>query len=158
MQISIFFSSQNNAADLSKTSLEEELGIDQVSELCSALGLENYKMVFVINTSLNMSLGKCCAQTAHAALAIVNDNIVKDRFVSAYHQWALNGGTKIVLAGDSEKQLKQLKEQADAQNLLNQIIQDAGRTEIAPGSTTVLVVFGSVSDVDKVTGHLRLLK
>ena len=115
-------------------------------------------MVFVINTSLNMSLGKTCAQTAHAALAIVNEQIVKDKFVSAYHQWIVNGATKIVLAGESTRQLDQLKEQADALNLPNEIIRDAGRTEIEPGSKTVLVVFGSVAEVDKVTGHLRLLK
>ena len=115
-------------------------------------------MVFVINGELRMSLGKCCSQTAHAALAVVNELIVKDRFVSAYHQWIINGGTKIVLAGESTKQLEQLKERADALNLPNEIIRDAGRTEVEPGSKTVLAIFGSVSEVDKVTSHLRLLK
>lgn len=150
--------SQNNAADLAKTSLEEDLGFEQINDLFPAITLEDYKMVFVINTSLGMSLGKCCSQTAHAVLAIVNDNIIKDRFVSAYHQWIMNGGTKIVLAGESTKQLDALKEKADALSLPNQIIRDAGRTEIEPGSKTVLVVFGSVEEVDKVTGGLRLLK
>jgi peptidyl-tRNA hydrolase len=33
---------------------------------------------------------------------------------------------------------------------------DAGRTEVAPGSETVMAVFGAVSAVDRVTGHLHL--
>ena len=61
-------------------------------------------------------------------------------------------------AGESTKQLEQLKERADALNLPNEIIRDAGRTEVEPGSKTVLAIFGSVSEVDKVTSHLRLLK
>lgn len=37
------------------------------------------------------------------------------------------------------------------------LIQDAGRTQIAPGSRTVLGVGpGSVELVDQITGHLKL--
>ena len=38
------------------------------------------------------------------------------------------------------------------------IVQDAGRTQVEPGSETVLAVGpGPVSDVDKITGKLKLL-
>lgn len=157
--------SNPNAVDLCKTTLEEDLGIETVNQLYSEINLndrsaelnENYKMVFVINTSLNMSLGKTCSQTAHAALAIIND-IVKERFIAGYQKWIMTGETKIVLAAESTQQLEQLKEQAASLGLANQIITDAGRTEISSGSKTVLALFGSIEQVDKVTGHLKLLK
>lgn len=45
---------------------------------------------------------------------------------------------------------------AEKSGLLFSTIEDAGLTQIPAGSRTVLAVFGSVSDVDAVTGHLRL--
>ena len=140
-----------NPIELSKTTLEEELGIEILNTLCKEVNLdeafhslnEDFKMVFVLNTSLNMSLGKCCAQTAHAALAIIKrliddfqnvSNVPIDRYFDGYRKWTINGETKIVLAGESTQHLEQLKAQADSLNkTLSEIIQDAGRTEIEPG-------------------------
>ncbi len=51
-----------------------------------------------------------------------------------------------------------LQAQAISLGLCAQVIHDAGRTQIASGSATVLGVGpGPKSVIDKVTGHLKLL-
>ena len=50
-----------------------------------------------------------------------------------------------------------LQAQAMSLGLCARTIQDAGRTQIAAGSTTVLGVLGPKQVVDQVTGHLKLL-
>lgn len=50
-----------------------------------------------------------------------------------------------------------LQAQAISLGLCVRVIQDAGRTQIASGSRTVLGVLGPKSVVDSVTGRLKLL-
>lgn len=51
-----------------------------------------------------------------------------------------------------------LADQATACGLPSYIVHDAGRTQIAAGSQTVLAIGpGYKSDIDRVTGHLGLL-
>ena len=44
-----------------------------------------------------------------------------------------------------------------AAGVVSTIISDAGRTQVAAGSVTVAAFLGRKSDVDAVTGHLKLL-
>lgn len=58
---------------------------------------------------------------------------------------------------DSEEALKEVAKQARAVGLLANTIQDAGRTQIEPGSKTVCAVGpGPAPLIDQVTGHLKL--
>lgn len=58
---------------------------------------------------------------------------------------------------DSEEEMLELASKARSQQLLVSIVQDAGRTQVASGSKTVLAVGpGPESLIDKVTGHLKL--
>ena len=52
----------------------------------------------------------------------------------------------------------QIKAKADEQGIPSYLVTDAGRTQIAPGSKTVLALgpWGK-SRLDKLTGHLALL-
>ncbi len=51
----------------------------------------------------------------------------------------------------------QLQKEARAQGMIACSIQDAGRTQIAAGSRTVLAIGpGPKSLIDKITGHLKL--
>lgn len=59
--------------------------------------------------------------------------IVSDRHINGYQNWILTGQAKIVLAGNSTRQLEELKEKAESLGLANQLIEDAGRTEIPSG-------------------------
>jgi len=68
------------------------------------------------------------------------------------------GQAKIAVQVKSEEELLVLQAQAMSLGLCARIIHDAGRTQIASGSATVLGVGpGPRSMVDKVTGGLKLL-
>jgi PTH2 family peptidyl-tRNA hydrolase len=57
----------------------------------------------------------------------------------------------------TEEDLQVLQAQAISLGLCARVIQDAGRTQIASGSRTVLGILGPKSVVDSVTGTLKLL-
>ena len=58
----------------------------------------------------------------------------------------------------TESLLGALAAQAGSLGLPWYFVADAGRTEVAPGTHTVLGIAGPVDTVNLVTGHLRLLK
>lgn len=65
---------------------------------------------------------------------------------------------KVALQVKSEEEMELLQAQAISLGLIAEVIQDAGRTQIAPGSHTVLGIGPAPrSIVDKVTGGLKLL-
>merc|ERR1712046_149523 len=65
---------------------------------------------------------------------------------------------KVTLRVDSLEQLLELEKAAHKRGLVAESIQDAGHTEIDPGTTTVLAVGPALNkDVDAVTGHLKPL-
>ena len=59
---------------------------------------------------------------------------------------------------DSLEKLYEIKSAADANRLVNSVITDAGRTEIAPGTVTCIGI-GPTTDsvVDTITGDLSML-
>ena len=65
---------------------------------------------------------------------------------------------KIVLGCENEKELLDLKAKADENGVINYLVADAGRTQIAAGSITCCA-FGPdiVNNIDNITGKLRLL-
>jgi len=64
----------------------------------------------------------------------------------------------VALQVRSEEELETLQAQAVSLGLCAQIVHDAGRTQVASGSATVLGVGpGPKSVVDRVTGGLKLL-
>lgn len=72
--------------------------------------------------------------------------------------WEQSGQAKVTLKVASEEALRELAKAARAHGLGVSLIQDAGRTQIARGSTTVLGIGpGASGAIDKVTGHLSLL-
>lgn len=105
-----------------------------------------------------MGIGKTAAQVAHAALGL-NQLLMQNesRYAGSLICWAETGETKIVLKGESTAHLMQLEKSAMDSGLPVYLVQDAGKTQVPSGSTTVLSVFGRVDIVDSVTGSLRLL-
>ena len=58
---------------------------------------------------------------------------------------------------DDESALMQVYKHARSLGIISNVIQDAGRTQIARGSKTVCAVGpGPTKLIDKVTGHLKL--
>ncbi|GAB5367398.1 hypothetical protein AAMO2058_001226700 [Amorphochlora amoebiformis] len=115
-----------------------------------------YKMVICVRTDLKMGTGKIAAQAAHGAVAMV----MKMMSTSSKHLdlWIREGQKKICLKINSEEKLEELKRSAVKLGIPQTSIQDAGKTQVKAGTTTVLVVGPAPSkDVDKVTGNLKLL-
>lgn len=63
----------------------------------------------------------------------------------------------MVLGVDTRSELIALAQQAEAASLHSYAVHDAGRTEVAAGSLTVLGIGGFSEVVDTITGDLRTL-
>ncbi|EPS28972.1 hypothetical protein PDE_03918 [Penicillium oxalicum 114-2] len=118
---------------------------------------EEVKLVLVVRTDLGMTKGKIAAQASHATLACYKYFITHQPDSPILRRWEQGGQAKIALQIKSEEDLLLLQAQAMSLGLCARVIQDAGRTQIASGSRTVLGVLGPKSVVDGVTGHLKLL-
>ncbi|KIM84543.1 hypothetical protein PILCRDRAFT_96705 [Piloderma croceum F 1598] len=101
-----------------------------------------------------MSVGKIAAHhatlTCYQTLSASNPALIR--------QWERMGQTKVALKCDSEDELLLLQAKAKSLNICARSIQDAGRTQIAAGSRTVLGIGpGPVRLINQVTSKLRLL-
>ncbi|KAI1639331.1 peptidyl-tRNA hydrolase PTH2-domain-containing protein [Biscogniauxia mediterranea] len=132
---------------------------------------EECKLVLVVRTDLGMTKGKIAAQCSHATLACykalsqragagagagAGDDAAAA--ASILRRWERLGQAKIAVQVKSEAELLGLMSRARGLGLAAEVIQDAGRTQIDPGSLTVLGVGpGPRSLVDQVTDGLKLL-
>lgn len=114
-----------------------------------------FKMVLVVRNDLKMGKGKVAAQCSHAAVSAYKQ--VQRRNPDLLKQWEYCGQPKVVVKAPDEDALIELLGQARDVGLPVSLIQDAGRTQIAPGSRTVLGIGPGPADlIDKVTGDLKL--
>lgn len=114
-----------------------------------------FKMILVVRNDLKMGKGKVAAQCSHAAVSAYKQ--VQRRNPELLKQWEYCGQPKVVVKAPDEEALIQLLSHAKEVGLPVSLIQDAGRTQIAPGSRTVLGVGpGPAHLVDSVTGDLKL--
>jgi PTH2 family peptidyl-tRNA hydrolase len=112
-----------------------------------------YKQCLIIRTDVKMSCGKRCAQAGHAAVGAYM-NADKD----LRNAWIREGQKKVVLRADNERTLFELKVIAEHAGIAASLIQDAGMTEIPPGTITALGLGPAKSeDLDRITGTLALL-
>ncbi|KAK7925436.1 hypothetical protein WMY93_007746 [Mugilogobius chulae] len=114
-----------------------------------------YKMIIVVRNDLKMGKGKVAAQCSHAAVSAYKQ--VQKRHPELLKEWEYCGQPKVVVKAPDEETLIELLARAKEMGLPVSLIQDAGRTQIAPGSRTVLGIGPGPSDlVDMVTGELKL--
>ncbi|EEA20183.1 hypothetical protein TMatcc_000164 [Talaromyces marneffei ATCC 18224] len=118
---------------------------------------DEVKLVLVVRTDLGMGKGKIAAQCSHATLACYKYYFSKAPNSPILKRWERGGQAKVALQVKSEEEMLVLQAQAMSLGLCARVIQDAGRTQIASGSRTVLGVLGPKTVVDQVTGHLKLL-
>ncbi|KAF8807213.1 PTH2-domain-containing protein [Phlegmacium glaucopus] len=109
--------------------------------------------VLVVRMDLGMTSGKIAAQ--HAALACYKT--LRAESPALLRQWERTGQTKVALRCECEEELFLLEAQAQSLNLCARSIQDAGKTQIAAGSRTVLGIIGPTRLINQVTGELRFL-
>jgi len=127
-------------------------------------GNEECKLVLVVRTDLGMTKGKIAAQCGHATLACykrLEKAAAKDANgpeAKLLRQWERLGQAKIAVQVKSEEEMLELQAKARSLGVTAEVIQDAGRTQIAASSRTVLGVGPAPkSEVDQITGHLKLL-
>jgi PTH2 family peptidyl-tRNA hydrolase len=106
----------------------------------------------------NQGTGKIGAQCGHATLACYKHFLRHSPDSKLLRRWEQMGQAKVALQVKSEEELELLQAQALSLGLVAHIIHDAGRTQIASGSATVLGIGpGPKGVIDQVTGHLKLL-
>ena len=128
---------------------------DDTGAAVCADGNGNMKMVLVVRTDLKMGKGKAAAQCCHAALAAYKK--ARDNCPQILKKWERSGQAKVTVKTETEDDLLTLMAMARSLGLVAAVIQDAGRTQIAAGSRTVLAVGpGPESVIDQVTSHLKL--
>jgi PTH2 family peptidyl-tRNA hydrolase len=119
-----------------------------VNSLLATFSLQGY--------NADVGTGKIAAQCGHATLACYKTSLKSSN--AALKRWERQGQAKVALQVKSEDEMMELMGKALSLGIVAEVIADAGRTQIASGSHTVLGVGPAPkSVVDKVTGHLKLL-
>ena len=109
------------------------------------------KQVIVARTDLKMGKGKLAAQVAHAAIAASEDSKYRE-------QWLMEGQKKTVLKVTGEKEMLAIFQQAKRAGLSTALIEDAGHTQLEPGTKTCVGI-GPAPDeeINRITGQLKLM-
>jgi len=110
----------------------------------------------VVRQDLKMSKGKIAAQASHGsvACAVKTMNEKHDIFAA----WTNSGQKKAVVKVDDLHGLKLLALKAKQMGMIYEIVKDMGKTELKPGTVTVLAIGPDTDErVDRITGALKLL-
>jgi PTH2 family peptidyl-tRNA hydrolase len=112
-----------------------------------------FKQCLILRNDVKMSCGKKCAQAAHASIGAFDS---ADKTIRK--AWQTEGQKKVVLKANDERTLFEIKVIAERAGISTSLIQDAGMTEIPPGTITALGLGpAKAEDLDKITGSLPLL-
>ena len=118
--------------------------------------MPDYKQVILVRTDLKMGTGKKCAQSCHASVSAADLVRVKDKVI--WKNWKDMGQKKVVLKINSLEQMKEIIAKLDKEKINYFVVQDAGLTQLSPGTTTAIGIGPVLSErVDKITGDLKLL-
>ncbi len=112
-----------------------------------------WKQCLILRSDIKMSCGKSCAQAAHAAVIACEKADTQTK-----KKWIQEGQKKVVLKVSGDRPLFELKVLAENAGISTGLVQDAGLTEVPPGTVTALGLGPAKSEIlDKITGNLSLL-
>ncbi|UCD91902.1 MAG: peptidyl-tRNA hydrolase [Methanobacteriota archaeon] len=115
----------------------------------------DYKLVVAVREDLDMSEGKMAVQVAHAA--VISAISCKSKNAKWFRNWYDEGQKKIVVRTDDVEGLVELQSEAEKLGISTAMIDDAGLTELPPGTTTCLGIGPAPNSViDQVTGKMKL--
>jgi peptidyl-tRNA hydrolase, PTH2 family len=175
-----YLRSQHGSASAARRGVQSVKSTSEIVAKRAAVVLrqdEETQLALVVRKDLKMGTGKIAAQCAHAAVAVVEDiqsnhaggssrasstSSGADEGDGGHAQWLSvwlkTGSPKVALQVDSEAALVNLAKEAKALSLPFYVIRDAGRTQIAAGSKTVVAIGPAPkSRVQAITGKLKLL-
>ena len=152
-------------SDVDEDEEEEDEDLDEEDYEISSLSLNEVpgevRMALVIRQDLKMERGKIAAQCCHAAVGcyrlIATDPSRKSYNPVLTDRWLKGGQAKITLKCPDKEMLDELYAKAISLGVNALVIHDAGRTQVAPGSATVLGLGPAPKPVlDQITGDLKL--
>ncbi len=112
-----------------------------------------YKQVILVRGDLKLPKGKLSSQVAHAS---VDATLKSDKNI--VDLWKKEGGKKIVLKVEDEKELFKYKQMAEDAGLKTALITDAGHTVLDPGTITCLGIGPDEEErIDKISGKLKMM-
>ena len=117
--------------------------------------LGEIKQVIIIRADLDMGKGKLAAQCCHASVSGYLETERMDRKTAK--EWLDHGQKKIVLKVADEEDLRKLFAAFKFKKVPCVLIEDAGLTQLPPGTTTTLGIGPWHSDeIDLFTKTLKL--
>eukprot|EP00041_Stephanoeca_diplocostata_P029280 m.861052 g.861052 ORF g.861052 m.861052 type:complete len:225 (+) comp23530_c2_seq2:196-870(+) len=138
------------------SAITDSMSSDSGASLLKLYPGEPCKMVFLIRKDLKMEKGKIAAQCGHATLACYKAARKYQRKV--VERWEQMGQAKIALKIDDDKELETIMMGLREAGVIAMPIRDAGRTQVAAGSRTVLGIGPApLSAIDMFCSHLKLL-
>lgn len=173
-----YLRSQHGSAGAARRGIQSVKSTSEMVAKRASIALrqeEETQLALVVRKDLKMGTGKIAAQCAHAAVAVVED--IQTNYSSSTSSnpeeqqgdvtegpsqwlasWLKSGSPKVALQVDSEDALVGLAKEAKARSIPFYVIRDAGRTQIAAGSKTVVAIGPAPkSRVQVITGKLKLL-
>ena len=117
--------------------LEEDCKMVRAVPQIRRMAADAKAQVFVVRTDLGMTKGKIAAQCGHATLMCYK--AATRHAPNLVRRWEVYGQTKVaVQSRGGEDELLMLQATALSLGVVAKIVHDAGRTQIAAGSATVL--------------------
>jgi PTH2 family peptidyl-tRNA hydrolase len=126
-----------------------------ISTLIKNILPRSAKMALIVRSDLKLSKGKIASQCSHAAVLCYQTALKSNSKLAS--QWSSMGQPKIVLKVDSLNELEILYKTAKDKKLIVELVQDAGRTQVAPGTKTTIGLLDYSDSVDVLTKELKLL-
>ena len=113
-------------------------------------------LAVLVRQDLAMSQGKTAAQVAHAAVGCSLK--ARKEATALFERWRSEHGRIVVLGVEGLDDLEFHHQEAKHHGLVHHAVTDAGRTELAPGTVTVLGIGPAKSSIlDVLLGRLKAL-
>ena len=122
----------------------------------NVIKLSEIKQVLVVRSDLKMGKGKIAAQASHASVLATIEAQKNNK--TWFDRWFKQGMKKVVLKINTEEELNGVFQKASKSKLPRSIINDAGYTQLEPGTVTAVGI-GPAPDelVDPITKNLKLM-